>query len=120
MFDAALHKTGLKAGQINLLATLFHQGEMPITTLAELLVMDRTTLTRNLKPLVREGLINISIEEDQRVRMVGLTNKGAKKFDEAYPLWVKVQSQLVVGIGRDRWSGFVEDLNIAVNVARKV
>lgn len=119
MYDTALQDTGLKSGQLGLLASLSKLGKMPVTALADILVMDRTTLTRNLKPLVRDGLISITTEEDQRVRVVGLTNKGAKQFDEAYPLWVKVQSQLVDGIGLDRWPGFVEDLNTAVDVARK-
>jgi DNA-binding MarR family transcriptional regulator len=119
MYDTALQETGLKSGQLSLLATLSKQGELPVTVLADILVMDRTTLTRNLKPLVRDGLINITTEEDQRVRVVGLSKKGVKQFDDAYPLWVKVQSQMVDGIGLDRWSAFVEDLNAAVDVARK-
>ena len=119
MYDSALHETGLKSGQYSLLASLSRLGEMPVSVLADILVMDRTTLTRNLKPLVRDGLINITTEKDQRVRVVGLTKKGAKQFDEAYPLWVKVQSKMVDGIGLDRWSGFVEDLNTAIDVAHK-
>lgn len=119
MYDTALQETGLKSGQLSLLASLSKLGEMPITVLANIKVMDRTTLTRNLKPLIRDGLISITTEEDQRVRVVGLTKKGVKQFDEAYPLWVKVQSQLIDGIGLDRWSGFVEDLNATVDVARK-
>jgi len=118
MYDAALHETGLKSGQLSLLASLSKLGEMPVNALADILVMDRTTLTRNLKPLIRDGLISIIAEEDQRVRVVGLTKKGTKQFDEAYPLWVNVQSQMVDAIGLDRWSGFVEDLNAAVDVAR--
>ena len=91
MYDTALQETGLKSGQLSLLATVSNLGELPVTALAEILVMDRTTLTRNLKPLVRDGLINITTEEDQRVRVVSLSKKGIKQFDDAYPLWVKVQ-----------------------------
>ena len=119
MYDTALQETGLKSGQLSLLATLSKQGELPVSELADILVMDRTTLTRNLKPLIRDGLITIASEEDQRVRVVGLTQKGVKQFEDAYPLWVKVQSQMVEGIGLERWSAFVEDLNAAVDVARK-
>ncbi len=118
VFDSALQETGLKAGQLSLLATLANQGEMPVTVLAEVLVVDRTTLTRNLKPLVRDGLVKTLEEEDQRVRMVGLTNAGMKRFEEAYPLWVEVQSKLVDSIGPERWAGFIADLNRTVEVTR--
>ena len=54
-FDAALQPTGLKATQFTVLATLARQGDGPLTLLAESLVMDRTTLTRNLKPWSARG-----------------------------------------------------------------
>jgi DNA-binding MarR family transcriptional regulator len=98
---------------------LSKQGDMPLTTLADALVMDRTTLTRNMKPMVRDGFIRIETEKDQRVRKVGLTAKGTRKIEEAYPLWAEVQSRLVDGLGPERWSGLVVDLNAAVEVARK-
>ena len=119
MYETALQPTGLKAGQVTLLAVLSKQGDMPLTILAEALVMDRTTLTRNLKPMVRDGLIRIETEKDQRVRKVGLTANGTRKIEEAYPLWAEVQSRLVDGLGSKRWSDLVVDLNAAVEVARK-
>lgn len=119
MFETALQPTGLTAGQVTLLAVLSEQGEMPLTSLADALVLDRTTLTRNLKPMVRDGFVNIKMEEDQRVRMVGLTPSGTRKIAEAYPLWAEVQSRLVDGLGGERWSDLVVDLNTAVEVARK-
>ena len=119
MYESALQPTGLKAGQITLLAVLSKQGDMPLTTLADALVMDRTTLTRNLKPMVRDGFVSIRGEEDQRVRVVGLTALGRSKMAEAYPLWTEVQSRMVDGLGAERWSGLVVDLNAAVEVAQK-
>lgn len=119
MFETALQPTGLKAGQVTLLAALSKQGDMPLTALAETLVMDRTTLTRNLKPMVRDGLIRIETKKDQRVRLVGLTAKGRQKIAEATPLWAEAQSRLVDGLGAGRWSGLVDDLNETIKVARK-
>jgi DNA-binding MarR family transcriptional regulator len=119
MYETALQPIGLKAGQVTLLVVLSKQGDMPLTTLADALVMDRTTLTRNMKPMVRDGFIRIETEKDQRVRKVGLTVKGTRKIEEAYPLWAEVQSRLVDGLGPERWSGLVVDLNAAVEVARK-
>jgi len=119
MYEAAIQETDLKVGQVTMLAVLSNEGDMPLTSLADALVMDRTTLTRNLKPMIRDGFISIATEEDQRVRMVGLTDKGREKIKQAYPLWVGVQSKLVDGLGKNRWSGLISDLNAAVEVARK-
>ena len=63
MFETALQLTGLTTGQVTLLAVLSKQGDMPLTTLADALVLDRTTLTRNLKPMVRVGFISSKTED---------------------------------------------------------
>ena len=60
VYDAALQRSGLKATQFTLLATLNARGDMPLSQLADVLVMDRTTLTRNLKLLVAKDLIHIA------------------------------------------------------------
>ncbi len=77
-FDAALRLAGLKATQFTLLATLSKRGDLPLTRLAEALVMDRTALTRNLKPLVGKGNVRADRHEDQRVRRISLTDAGKK------------------------------------------
>jgi len=118
MYENALQPTGLKPGQFTILAVLSKLGDMPVTALAETLVMDRTTLTRNLKPLARDDLIKIETKEDQRVRIVGLTGKGTRKIKAAYPLWADAQSRLVEGLGAERWSALIAELNATVEVAR--
>jgi DNA-binding MarR family transcriptional regulator len=117
-YDAALQPTGLKATQFTLLATLDGIGEVPLTQLADALVMDRTTLTRNLKPLVRRGLIDIGPAEDQRVRNVNLTAAGKRVFDDARQHWALAQSRVVESLGPARWSGFLQDLAATVAVVR--
>jgi len=117
-YDAALQPAGLKATQFALLATLVQLGEVPLTQLADALVVDRTTLTRNLKPLVRRGLIGIAHAEDQRVRNVSLTKTGRRVFEEARPHWARAQSRIVKCLGHERWSGFLGDLAATVAVAR--
>lgn len=109
-YDVALRPTGLKATQFTLLATLAKRGDLPLTHLAEALVMDRTTLTRNLKPLIGNGLVTVENERDQRVRRIKLTVKGCKAFKDALPYWEAVQSKVVAGLGLKRWSGFLDDL----------
>ncbi len=118
IYDAALQPTGLKATQFTLLATLSKRGDLPLTRLADALVMDRTTLTRNLKPLVRRGLIRIEHDDDQRVRKVSLTETGKSVFEQARPQWAQAQSRIVERLGQARWSGFLDDLMAAVAVVR--
>ena len=118
VYDVALQPSGLKATQFTVLATLAKRGDAPLTRLAEVLVMDRTTLTRNLKPLVRRGLIRIEQEADQRVRKVSLTTNGQNLLDAARPGWEQAQSRIVESLGHGRWVGFLEDLATTVAVVR--
>jgi DNA-binding MarR family transcriptional regulator len=118
MYDAALAPVDLKATQFTLLATLARRGGLPLTRLAEILVMDRTTLTRNLKPLVAKGLIETESESDQRVRKISLTGEGRAAFEQALPAWEAVQRRFVDMFGRQRWSGFIDDLGAAVKTVQ--
>ncbi len=117
-FDAALQPVALKGTQFTLLATLTKLGDVPLTRLARALVLDRTTLTRNLKPLIARGLISIGQEEDQRVRMISLSDDGMRLYQEALPHWQGAQLKMVDGLGRERWSGFLGDLTAALAVAQ--
>ena len=94
-YDGALSPLSLRATQFTLLATLAKTGDVALTRLAETLVMDRTTLTRNLKPLIARGLIRVGQEQDQRVRQIHLTDDGMKLFDRARPAWEEVQARMV-------------------------
>jgi len=87
---------------------------MPLTKLANALVTDRTTLTRNLKPLIGQELVAIGHEGDQRVRLVALTKKGADKLEQARPLWRAAQERLVETLGEDQWSALLNGLGATV------
>ena len=117
-YDAALQPVGLKATQFTLLAALTKLGDVPLTRLADALVMDRTTLTRNLKPLVREGHVRIDQEEDQRVRKVSLTDAGRDVFDKARPRWEQAQSKIQGILGQESWSDLLDGLSAAVTAVR--
>ena len=86
-YDAALKPAGLRATQFTLLAVLARAGEMPVTKLADTLVMERTTLTRNLRPLQTQGWLEIGRDRDERVRLVSITDAGRRVVAEATPLW---------------------------------
>jgi DNA-binding MarR family transcriptional regulator len=115
-YNGALRPVDLRATQFSILANLISPADMPLTRLAQALVMDRTTLTRNLKPLIRRKLVRIEHEEDRRVRNVVLTDAGRKIFAEALPLWQQVQTRISEGLGQKRWSGLLEDLTATVSI----
>lgn len=91
-YDVTLRPAGLTSGQFSLLMSL-NQPEAPrIGAVAALLAMDRTTLTANLKPLARRGLVEIEPDPaDRRTRRLGLTPAGRKTLAQALPLWRQAQ-----------------------------
>jgi DNA-binding MarR family transcriptional regulator len=90
-YDAELRSSGLRNTQFTLLATLAQTGPMSMIRLAAFLSLERTTLTRNLKPLLRDGLVALREEKDGRVRAIAITEKGETTARNAYPLWKKAQ-----------------------------
>jgi DNA-binding MarR family transcriptional regulator len=102
-YDASLRGSGLKATQFALLAELTRHTASPLTVneLAECLVMDRSTLGHNLRPLERQGFVAIKVDKDDlRSRRVVLTPKGATKFSEAAKLWKGAQERYERAIGQ--------------------
>lgn len=94
-FDEALSPIGLTSGQFSLLTSL-NQPEPPsMGSIAALLVMDRTTLTANLKPLEQRGFVEIVVDEaDRRVRRLILTPAGRRVLQSALPVWVEVHGEI--------------------------
>ncbi len=119
LYDKALRPTGLRTTQFTLLVGISMLGSVTVTRLAEIGVMDRTTLTRNLKPLERKGLIQITHGKDQRTRVVTMTDEGQKALEQALPLWKKVQADVVKRLSQERWSSLRADLGEVVSLASK-
>ena len=76
---------------------------LSILTLGRYMVMERTSITRALAPLERDGLINSRPGADKRIRMVSVTNKGRKLIEEAEPKWRQAQEALMETVGENRW-----------------
>jgi DNA-binding MarR family transcriptional regulator len=87
-FDAALRPLELTSGQFSLLMSLNRPEPPSIGNVASLLAMDRTTLTANLKPLERRGLVKVTVDQtDQRSRRLSLTPAGQAVLVKAVPVW---------------------------------
>jgi len=94
-FDGLLRPVGLTNAQFSLLMALNRPEPATIGPLAALLGADRTTLTAALKPLQREGLIEVETDpEDRRSRRVRLTPAGAARLAAAVPIWVEGHAAL--------------------------
>ena len=101
VYDQALRPAGLRLTQYSLLANLARHGGLTITELAERLAMDRTTLTRNLRPLEAEGLVALAPGADRRSRAVTLTEAGRRALAAARPLWQEAERAFRRTLGRD-------------------
>ena len=87
-FDEALRPVGLTSGQFSLLISLNRPKPPTLGSVAKLLAMDRTTLTANLKPLERRGLLTVVADpDDRRARLLALTGAGRAVLTEAVPIW---------------------------------
>ncbi len=88
IFDEAFHPVGITSGQFSLLNALNRPVPPKVGAVAQLLAMDRTTLTAALKPLERDGLIAVTVDpDDRRGRLLHLTEAGQKVLASAVPIW---------------------------------
>ena len=109
-YDDALKDSGLKSTQFSLLAMTATLGGAPISRLADEMAMDRTTLTRNLKPLEEAGLIAVVAGDDRRVRNVAVTPEGQHALARALPLWRRAQTHMIDRLGDDQWGELLRQL----------
>jgi DNA-binding MarR family transcriptional regulator len=117
-YDAMLAPAGITVNQFALLAALEAGGPTPMTQLADRVVTDRTTLTRTLRPLQRDGFVKIAAGDDRRRRVVDVTAKGRTTLAKARPLWERAQSKIVKELGQARWADLINKLQAAVEAVR--
>lgn len=116
-YDEALRPVGLRATQLPVLVASASDAVVSITALAEVMGMDRSTLTRNLRPLESEGLIKVGVEGWRRSRALEITTKGRAKLQQALPLWEKAQRALRHKLGDRRWQLLHGDLDYLIRAA---
>jgi DNA-binding MarR family transcriptional regulator len=102
-YDQVLAPSGIRATQYSILARLERNGPMTINALAAALVMDRTTLGRNVLPLQRDGLVAVRPGiSDRRSKDLLLTDRGLTRFRAAQKGWVQAQAQFESAFGIKR------------------
>src|SRR5205809_2969199 len=104
-YDQCLAPSGLRTTQFSLLSKLRRQGPLTINALAAEMVMDRTTLGRNILPLQRDGLIRIEpVPSDRRSKQIRVTGRGEKRLDAAVKGWKEAQTRFESAFGSARTS----------------
>ena len=98
-FDSRLATSGLRATMFRLLSRVAADESLNISTLAERLGLDRSTLGRNLRVLERAGLVTLKPAADERARIVDLTDQGREALRVATPIWRDAQSELRAALG---------------------
>ena len=102
IYDHALAPHGLTVTQYSLLAMLARDGEMPLGALAERVGMDRTSMSRTIRPLLKAGHVAMAgTKDDRRVRKVALTGDGGAIFNEASRAWQAAQQLMGRALGRE-------------------
>lgn len=109
-YDAVLEPSRLNTGQFTTLTALEKTGGMIVSELADLLGLERTAMTRNLRVLEKDGLVLREPGEDRRERMISLTPQGRKRLDQALPLWKEAQASMVSSIGAKESSQLLRHL----------
>jgi DNA-binding MarR family transcriptional regulator len=111
-YDRYLGPAGIRTSQYGILAKLRRAGPMSINALAAELVMDRTTLGRNIQPLERDGLIAIEPDpSDRRSKVLGLTRTGERRFQKAHKGWAEAQKDFERAYGGKQASRLREMLH---------
>ncbi len=98
-YDTILSPEGLTITQYSLIANIERAGRLSHSFLAERVGMERTTLTRNLRPLIRAGWVAVAAGEDRRQHLLQLTATGRRKLIRSLPLWEQAQNQFLSRIG---------------------
>jgi len=116
-FDAQMRRHGIRPTQGSMLLSLRAKPSWTMADLSDWLGMDRTTLVRNLRPLLRDGLARAE-GRGRRVEL-SITAKGRKKVEDVLPAWRTAQNAVVKTLGDKHWSVILTDLEAAASALSK-
>ncbi len=115
LYDEAFRPLGIKGTQYTVLGHAFSYGPITLTKLADIMVLDRTTLARNLSPLEKKGLIEIKSGNDRRTRYIDITEEGRMVLSKALPLWKETQKRIKDEIGKENWGSMISNMKDLVS-----
>lgn len=119
LYDEFLKPSGIQATQLTILLGTKILQPVPLKRLSKASMMDRTTLSRNLKPLEKNRLIRVELGQDRRERIVTLTDTGEKVLVKAYPLWEHAQNKIISGLNQKGLDALLTSLSDVVALTRR-
>jgi len=119
-FDQVFQTVGIPVAQFSLLADIAFRENVTISELAQVLLMDQTTVTRNIEILRKKGYVNVRTDDnDSRRKCISISESGLRTLDDAIPLWNNVQSLIEQEIGAEKFEEFLKTLSQIQNFINK-
>jgi DNA-binding MarR family transcriptional regulator len=119
-FNSKLEPSGLNATQFTILAVLHALGPLGLGAVAQEVMLEPSTMTRNLAVLKKRGWVSVAPGgSDRRVREVGLTPKGKQRLAQAYPAWQTAQREIAEPFGARRYQQLLGSLKELTAPARR-
>jgi DNA-binding MarR family transcriptional regulator len=116
LYDAAIAPSGIRSTQFAILTAIAKLQPVSMSRIGEILVIDAATMTRSLRLLQENGLIEIAPRGARRQRLLTLTLKAEKALAVAVPLWREAQARFLASLGK-KWREFRDELEQAAQVA---
>jgi DNA-binding MarR family transcriptional regulator len=116
LYDAAIAPSGIRSTQFAILTAIAKLQPVSMSRIGEILVIDAATMTRSLRLLQKNGLIEIAPRGARRQRLLTLTLKAEKALAVAVPLWREAQARFLASLGK-KWREFRDELEQAAQVA---
>lgn len=120
IYDQLFREIGLTASQISILTSLKMIGGMTVSQLAQAMATDRTTITRNLKPLERRRLIEIQVGVDKRSRQIDLTPEGLAQAERSAEIFQQFHHKVCGAVGRERMEQLCDQLGRIVEEIQEI
>ena len=112
LYDSALAPSGLRVTQFVVLVGVLRGAGMTLNRLAKTLGMERSTLPRNLRPLIRRRLVEVMSGPDKRAKVIRLTKAGERQVARMIPHWERAQARVLRDIGIRKWRSLGADLRL--------
>ena len=119
LYTQALKEVSITPVQYSMLTAIQILNEANINDLSSALKMDRTTINRNLKPLIREGLVFMNESSDRRERLISITNEGRELYQKGYDNWKQAQCDFKNILGEEKRDEMSELLDEVIAVIAK-
>lgn len=110
MYDVVMQETGIRSTQFSIMVGIAKHQPVAIGALAEVLILDPTTLTRSLRLLEKEGLIAVSERSTMRQRFLSITPKGERALERSVVAWRKAHERFIATVGPEYWNEMRSEL----------